>query len=92
MPHAVFLLELTLRFLLLLEVADPLFQDADGILEAGDGRVELEVEAEGDADLVMGLGDATGVVGEVLLVAAEARVEVVDGLRVVLALYKENGN
>ena len=76
---------LTCGLLLVFEVLDPLLEDPDGVLQAGDGRVELEVEAEGDSDLVVGLRDAARVVGEVLLVAAEARLQVFDGLRVVLA-------
>ena len=38
--------------------------------------------------LVVGLGDAARVVGEVLLVAAQAGLQVLDGLRVVLVLWK----
>ena len=38
--------------------------------------------------LVVGLGDAARVVGQVLLVAAQAGLQVLDGLRVVLVLWK----
>ena len=38
--------------------------------------------------LVVGLGDAARVVGEVFLVAAQAGLQVLDGLRVVLVLWK----
>merc|ERR1719414_1545713 len=82
----VFLLVGIRRCLLLLQVLDALLEDADGVFGAGDGRVELEVESQGDSDLVVGLGDAARVVGEVLLVAAQAGLQVLDGLRVVLVL------
>ena len=79
-------MQLTLRFLLFLEVLDPLFQHTDSVLQAGNGGGEFEVKPEGDADLVVRLGDAARVLREVLLVTTEACLQVLDGLRVVLAL------
>ena len=65
---------------------DALLQHLDGPLQAADGLLELEVEAVGDAELVVGLRDAPRVLRKQLLTTPQTRSQVLDGLGVILAL------
>merc|ERR1719320_1162514 len=70
---------------LLLLGCDPLLDDGDGALQAGDGLIELGVVAESNPELVVSFRYTPGILGE-LCPLLETGLEVLDGLLVVLAL------
>merc|ERR1719312_2326262 len=73
-----------LRFFLLLG-RDPLLDDGDGSLQAGDGLIELGVVAEGHTKLVMRLCHTPGILGHCRLLK-QTLLEVLNSLLVILAL------
>merc|ERR1719320_524932 len=70
---------------LLLLGCDPLLDDGDGALQAGDGLIELGVVAESNPELVVSFCYTPGILWELGL-PLETSLEVFDGLLVVLTL------
>lgn len=64
-------------------LTEPAPDHGDGAVELGDGLVVLEIEAVGQSELVVGLGEQAAVRVQVLHLQLQTLLEVVQGLGVV---------